>query len=164
MSKQILVGLLTDAEFNEAMAKGILSYNELYRLVGTISHREGVAMSSFVYNDVIDGLYNALLVSIDCGDADYDADWVYLPNVDWIYPDTDDYYLYERLFEENVEALFNCLECVECVVHVSKAAAEYLITHIGQPVFYNKNTQEYAWVLPYFGMPWSLVTVDVVTK
>lgn len=164
MSKQIMVGMLANAEIDEAVTKGRLSFIELYRLVCSITNGDGLGASPYVYEDIIDGLQNALFVSVGSGDADYDADWVYLPNVDWIYPDTDDDDLYERLFDENVDELFDCLSCVECIIRISRTAAEFLETHTNEAVFYNTITHEYAWIIPFFGMPWSLVTVDVVSE
>lgn len=161
MSKQIMVGMLAgmQAKIDAVLAKGRLSVLELYVLVCSITNEEGLGASHYVYEDIIDGLHNALLDCIDARNPDYNTDWEYLPNVSWVYPDTDDDDLYERLYTENVDTLFDCLQCVECIIHVSKTAAEFLATHTYEAVFYNKRTDEYAWIIPYFGMLWSSVDV-----
>lgn len=186
MSKQVMIGMLADAptkvtgtvirlssgkvirlrpvedEIDEALANGRCTFLELYRFVCHLNKRSGVGTYRLVYNDVVDGLHNALLDCIGDGDPDYDTVWEYLPDVSWLYPDTDDDDLYERLYTENVDALFECLECVECVLTISKEAAEFLVKHTNEVVFYNKRTGKGAWVIPFFNMLWSCV--DVVLK
>lgn len=146
-------------EIDEALANGHCTFLELYRIVCGITQRSGLSAPAYVFKDVVDGLHNALLDCIGDGDPDYDTEWEYLPDVSWVYPDTDDDDLYERLYTENVEALFDCLECVECVLTISKAATEFLVKHTNEVVFYNKRTGKGAWVIPFFNMPWSCVDV-----
>lgn len=166
MSKQIMDGMLTgiQAKIEAALAKGRMSYLELYVLVCSITNDEGLGASHYVYEDIIDELHNALLECIGDGDPANNTDWEYLQDVDWLYPDTDDDDLYERLYTENVDELFDCLQCVECIIHVSKTAAEFLVKYTNEAVFYNKRQGEYAWVIPFFNMPWSVVSVDVMPK
>ena len=166
MSRQIMVGMLAgiQAKIDAALAKGRITFLELFRLVCDISRRDGVEVTRYEYEDVVDGLHNALLESIGEYVLDYETGWVYLPNVDWVYPDTVDDDLYERLYTENVEGLFDCLSCVECVIRISKTAAEFLVKHTNEAVFYNTRKCEYAWVIPFYNMPWSLVSVDVVSE
>lgn len=168
MSKQIVIGMLAgiQAKIEAVVAKRHITYLELYRLVGDISRRDDIEVrySEYEYEDVVEGLQNALLGCIDYRDPDYNTDWEYLSNVDWLYPDTDDDDLYERLYNENVETLFDCLKSAECITRISKAAAEFLVSHTDEVVFYNTRKGEYAWVIPFFNMPWSLVSVDVMPK
>lgn len=166
MSKQIMVGMLAgkQAKIEAVLAKGSLSFLELYVLVCSITNDEGLGASHYVYEDIIDGLHNALLDCIDARNPDYKTEWEYIQDVDWLYPDTDDDDLYERLFTENVDELIDCLSCVECIIRISKTAAEFLVTYTNEAVFYNTRKCEYAWVIPLFNMPWSLVSVDVMSK
>ena len=181
MSKQIMVGMLAGAQANdanvafalnkvtgtvlrlrsvedeidEALANGHSTFLELYRFVRRLTNGDGIGNAEFEYDDVVDGMRNALLDCIDCGDPDDDTGWKYMTDVSWVYPDTDDDDLYERLFTENVNALLDCLECVECVLRISKTAAEFLVKHTDEPVFYNKRLRMYSWIIPFFNMPWS---------
>lgn len=153
-----------EKDINVILTTEHVDYDDLYRMVCRVSSRDDVTTSNYVYKDVIEGLRHAIFDCIECGCPDYEAEWVYLPNVDWLYPDTDDVYLYERLFTENAEELLDCLSCVECIIRISKTAAEFLVKYTNEAVFYNTRTSEYAWVIPFMNMPWSLVTVDVVSE
>lgn len=145
MRTQIMVGILAQlaaqdrADVVYALNAPRFSFNDLYRLVECVSRRHGVMTEVYLTEDgewdaLIEHLHNAYAYNCDTDG------WVVLDN-------------------GNACVDEDYIPCDwQTVVLVSEEAAQMLLSHTCETVFYNEATCDYVWAIPFFNNNWSVVS------